>query len=169
MGFGQRAMEMWMEAKTVEGRSYYYNVNTRDTSWDRPTEVPGQVVVKDMANPLPPMGFGQRAMQMWMEAKTEDGRSYYYNVDTRDTSWDRPTEVPGQVVVKDVANPPVISLATGKNEKKGMPTDEPTGDGVPTSFNKKCKPVEYKAIDGSQWCVVWTNDGQVGLAFGSVT
>jgi hypothetical protein len=45
-----------------------------------------------------------------MEARSEDGRSYYYSIDTRATSWKRPTEIPGRLVVKDLAKPPTLPL-----------------------------------------------------------
>ncbi len=94
-----------------------------------------------------------------MEARSEDGRSYYYSIDTRATSWQRPTEIPGRLVVKDLANPPTLPLQTPKQEEPSgdaaHPTQAPT-----TTYNQKCRPVEYKTIEGSQWCVVWVDGGR---------
>ena len=67
----------WMEAKTEDGKVYYYHRASGKTSWDRP--------VKKSAG-----GGGTVATDLWKEMKTDDGRSYYYHTVTRETSWTKP-------------------------------------------------------------------------------
>lgn len=63
-------MSSWQEARDDQGRVYYYNVTTHETSWEKPAE-------------NLPTGS-------WKAYKTEDGRDYYHNEVTGETTWDKP-------------------------------------------------------------------------------
>jgi hypothetical protein len=73
----------WIEGKTDEGYTYYYNSATGTTQWDRPG---GEA---EAATSLP---------EGWTESKTDDGTPYYYNTVTGTTTWDRPTQPAGGAV-----------------------------------------------------------------------
>ncbi|QWU88129.1 hypothetical protein CA3LBN_002394 [Candidozyma haemuli] len=64
-------MSTWQEAQDDQGRTYYYNVTTHETSWEKPAE---------------PSSSGS-----WKAYKTEDGRDYYHNEETGETTWERPS------------------------------------------------------------------------------
>lgn len=64
-------MSTWQEAQDDQGRTYYYNVTTHETSWEKPAE---------------PLSLGS-----WKAYKTEDGRDYYHNEETGETTWERPS------------------------------------------------------------------------------
>lgn len=70
----------WAEFKSPDGRIYYYNHVTKQSSWDKPDELKSQAE-KLLAN-CP-----------WKEYKTEDGRIYYHNVVTKQSSWTVPPEI----------------------------------------------------------------------------
>lgn len=55
----------WEVAQDDQGRSYYYNTETQETSWTNP----------DAA---------------WQVYTNDDGREYYYNDVTQETTWERP-------------------------------------------------------------------------------
>uniref|UniRef100_A0A0L0P389 Uncharacterized protein n=1 Tax=Candidozyma auris TaxID=498019 RepID=A0A0L0P389_CANAR len=63
-------MSTWQEAQDDQGRVYFYNVVTHETSWEKPAE-------------SLPLG-------VWKAYKTEDGREYYHNEATGETTWDKP-------------------------------------------------------------------------------
>lgn len=63
----------WQERKTVEGHVYYFNSNTKSSSWTKP------------ANGLP---------DGWKELKTPDMVPFYVNESLGLTSWERPGQQP---------------------------------------------------------------------------
>jgi pre-mRNA-processing factor 40 len=86
---------LWQEARNADGRVYYYNSITKATQWTKPEELmtPAEVrvlqihVVGDCANILT-----QRALanQPWKEYTADGGRKYWYNTETKQSSWEEP-------------------------------------------------------------------------------
>ncbi|EME49887.1 hypothetical protein DOTSEDRAFT_68630 [Dothistroma septosporum NZE10] len=73
-------MSAWAEATAPDGRTYYWNKQTKQTSWTKPS---------DFDAPATPAGPNGTADD-WSEAKAPDGRIYYYNKVTKKTRWDKP-------------------------------------------------------------------------------
>lgn len=67
----------WKEFTTSDGRKYYHNAETNQTSWEKPETLKSQ---------------DEKALGPWTEFKTADGKTYYYNTLTRETSWEKPSE-----------------------------------------------------------------------------
>jgi len=67
----------WQEARAADGRAYYYNAITKETTWSKPAE---------MMNPV------ERALasQPWKEYTAADGRKYYAHKETKQTTWEMP-------------------------------------------------------------------------------
>jgi pre-mRNA-processing factor 40 len=69
----------WQEARAPDGRTYFYNSATRETTWQKPKELMTPVE-QALAN------------QPWKEYTAPDGRKYYSNTQTKETVWDMPGE-----------------------------------------------------------------------------
>ena len=93
------ASAVWQEARNADGRIYYYNVQTKATQWAKPVELMTPVEVcfhlqsstslnsTDIA-----FWFLQRALsnQPWKEYTAEGGRKYWYNTETKQSTWEIP-------------------------------------------------------------------------------
>ncbi|EPS40710.1 hypothetical protein H072_5388 [Dactylellina haptotyla CBS 200.50] len=68
---------LWQEARAPDGRTYYYNTQTKATQWQKPL---------DMMAPL------ERAIngQPWREYTTPEGKKYWSHVETKQSVWDMP-------------------------------------------------------------------------------
>lgn len=68
----------WKSATDDKGRTYYYNVETGESRWDKPQDL-----------------FTEEELVLlkhgWKSSKTPEGRTYYYNVETKESRWDMPT------------------------------------------------------------------------------
>jgi pre-mRNA-processing factor 40 len=77
----------WSELKTPDGRSYFYNSRTAQTTWEKPD------ALKTPAE--------QRLAKIpWKEYQTPEGRKYWNNKDTGESVWSMPQ------AYKDAVNGP---------------------------------------------------------------
>lgn len=66
-------MSEWEAVNDDQGRTYYYNSTTQETSWTLPE--------------LTSISVGQ-----WQVYTTDEGKEYYYNEATGETTWDKPEQ-----------------------------------------------------------------------------
>ncbi|XP_052202335.1 pre-mRNA-processing protein 40A isoform X2 [Diospyros lotus] len=77
---GQQSASDWQEHTSPDGRRYYYNKKTRQSSWEKPLELMTPIERAD-------------ASTVWKEFTTTDGRKYYYNKVTKQSKWQIPEEL----------------------------------------------------------------------------
>ncbi|XP_012450388.1 pre-mRNA-processing protein 40A isoform X1 [Gossypium raimondii] len=70
----------WQEHTSADGRRYYYNKRTRQSSWEKPLELMTPIERAD-------------ASTVWKEFTTPEGRKYYHNKVTKESKWTIPEEL----------------------------------------------------------------------------
>lgn len=73
-------IDQWTEHKAPNGRTYYYNAETKQSSWQKPD------TLKSAAEML----LSQCA---WKEYTADNGKVYYHNVNTKESRWVIPQEL----------------------------------------------------------------------------
>eukprot|EP01060_Flectonema_neradi_P036516 TRINITY_DN7038_c0_g1_i1.p1 TRINITY_DN7038_c0_g1~~TRINITY_DN7038_c0_g1_i1.p1 ORF type:complete len:747 (+),score=162.20 TRINITY_DN7038_c0_g1_i1:165-2405(+) len=85
--------EGWSEHKTDDGKVFYHNSNTNETTWARPESM--------LAN-VDEEAAETEDKTAWKEHKTEDGKTYYHNAITNTTTWVKPASLCGPSEESDV-------------------------------------------------------------------
>nr|XP_006816425.1 PREDICTED: transcription elongation regulator 1-like [Saccoglossus kowalevskii] len=104
----------------------------------------------------------------WSHHKNADGRTYYYNSRTMESTWEKPNELldlekkPAEKEKETEEEP--VKMEVEENESKVEETKEVKED--PETVEKpkegdKSKPIQSKPVPGTPWCVVWTGDEKV--------
>eukprot|EP00106_Octopus_bimaculoides_P012598 XP_014780040.1 PREDICTED: transcription elongation regulator 1-like [Octopus bimaculoides] len=129
----------------------------------------------------------------WSEHKNADGRVYYYNAKTMESTWDKPqvliewdaklaqlqkpdpaataTECSTQINTMLQVNGteeseeiPMETLPSKEEEEKSDEDEKQKESEEKTEEQKaadKARPVSSTPVPGTPWCVVWTGDGRV--------
>ncbi|KAL4419958.1 hypothetical protein ABPG75_007056 [Micractinium tetrahymenae] len=78
----------WTEHTAPDGRKYYYNSRTKQSSWEKPDELKTPAERAAAAAQPPPA-----AASAWKEHTAPDGRKYYHNRVTKESRWTMPDEM----------------------------------------------------------------------------
>ncbi|KAI9031946.1 hypothetical protein CLU79DRAFT_730816 [Phycomyces nitens] len=75
---------VWKEHQTPEGKKYWFNTNTRQSTWEKPEELLSPEEKALMSCP-------------WKEYTTPEGKKYYSHSQTKETTWQIPPEYKEQL------------------------------------------------------------------------
>uniref|UniRef100_A0A4W6F623 Transcription elongation regulator 1 n=1 Tax=Lates calcarifer TaxID=8187 RepID=A0A4W6F623_LATCA len=92
---------------------------------------------------------GSLQLPEWSEYKTADGKTYYYNNRTLESTWDKP-----QALIEKGTPWGLIHTHTDFEPKEEEMTEE-------EKAAQKARPIATNPIPGTPWCVVWTGDDRV--------
>jgi len=70
----------WTEHKAPDGRTYYYNAETKTSLWNKPDDL--KTESEKMIDSCP-----------WKEYKSDSGRPYFHNTETKESKWTIPDEL----------------------------------------------------------------------------
>uniref|UniRef100_A0A7N0SXF7 Pre-mRNA-processing protein 40A n=1 Tax=Kalanchoe fedtschenkoi TaxID=63787 RepID=A0A7N0SXF7_KALFE len=112
----------WQEHTATDGRRYYYNRKTKQSSWEKPSELMTPIERAD-------------ASTDWKEFSTPDGKKYYYNKVTKQSKWTIPEELQlaREKAEKEAIHDPQLHAA---NTDLAVSVGTPKAVGTPNSVIK---------------------------------
>jgi len=107
----------WEEHEDDEGRKYYYNRVTNETSWEiidkvsiekevtKEDSILGSIdVIEENGSDWKEVRDHEGNISTWKEVTDEEGNIYYYNPETGLTSWENPFQLtPQSIITEDSA------------------------------------------------------------------
>uniref|UniRef100_A0A7N9AQ30 Transcription elongation regulator 1 n=1 Tax=Mastacembelus armatus TaxID=205130 RepID=A0A7N9AQ30_9TELE len=115
---------------------------------------------------------GSLQLPEWSEYKTADGKMYYYNNRTLESTWEKPQallekEKEAEKAKERLAQEEAEAMEMEDEENKTENTNnekEETKEEEMTEEEKaaqRARPIATNPIPGTPWCVVWTGDDRV--------
>ncbi|NWQ87444.1 PR40A factor, partial [Burhinus bistriatus] len=105
----------WTEHKSPDGRTYYYNTETKQSTWEKPDDL--KTPAEQLLSKCP-----------WKEYKSDSGKPYYYNSQTKESRWAKPKELEdleGNLNKNDLKNPLQRHLLQLLQQKQQMQPPQP--------------------------------------------
>ncbi|XP_077401864.1 transcription elongation regulator 1 isoform X2 [Vanacampus margaritifer] len=124
------------------------------------------------AAPAASMAAATLQLPEWSEYKTVDGKTYYYNNRTLESTWEKPHAVlnrekeiekakerlaqeEAEAMEMEEEEAKILNMNNDKQERKEEEMSEEE------KAAQKARPVATNPIPGTPWCVVWTGDERV--------
>ncbi|XP_068187339.1 transcription elongation regulator 1 isoform X2 [Antennarius striatus] len=114
---------------------------------------------------------GSLHLPEWSEYKTADGKTYYYNNRTLESTWEKPQalvekEKEAERIKERLAQEEAEAMEMedeDKTENTIIEKEEPKEEEMTEEEKaaQKARPVATNPIPGTPWCVVWTGDDRV--------
>uniref|UniRef100_A0A673UVX0 Pre-mRNA processing factor 40 homolog A n=1 Tax=Suricata suricatta TaxID=37032 RepID=A0A673UVX0_SURSU len=79
-GTASGAKSMWTEHKSPDGRTYYYNTETKQSTWEKPDDL--KTPAEQLLSKCP-----------WKEYKSDSGKPYYNNSQMKESRWAKSKEL----------------------------------------------------------------------------
>lgn len=76
----KKPKKAWTEHTAPDGRTYYFNAETKTSLWTKPDDL--KTEVEKLLDAC-----------VWKEYKSDSGRAYYHNTETKDSKWTIPEEL----------------------------------------------------------------------------
>lgn len=119
----------WTEHKAPDGRTYYHNSVTKQSSWQKPDclKTPGELLLSQCP---------------WKEYTADNGKVYYHNVNSKESRWVIPPELE-EIKAKIAAEEtkPKSEPATPNDISSPLPTSTPiSGANSPNISNSASSP-----------------------------
>ncbi|NWT13807.1 PR40A factor, partial [Vireo altiloquus] len=104
----------WTEHKSPDGRTYYYNTETKQSTWEKPDDL--KTPAEQLLSKCP-----------WKEYKSDSGKPYYYNSQTKESRWAKPKELE-DLEGKKCLQVTVVCIPSTKPEDAAAATSAPAAD-----------------------------------------
>ncbi|KAK9857235.1 hypothetical protein WJX84_007848 [Apatococcus fuscideae] len=118
----------WTEHTAPDGRKYYYNAVTKQSSWTKPAALGGPA-----EKPAAPAAAAAVASTDWKEFVSPDGRKYYYNKNTKESRWTMPDEMKAAQTAKASSSPApvqVVKLEPAQQASTAAASTPPQANGL---------------------------------------
>ncbi|XP_071488136.1 transcription elongation regulator 1-like [Diadema antillarum] len=138
----------WMEYRSTDGRPYYYNTRTMQSTWEKPKEM------EEAEKPAKPAEASEEPKKVEEKEKEEKKEEA---VPEEEEKKEEKEEV--KVEEEQEEKEEEMDQSEPAPETKPVETVEPKKEEEKPV--DKSKPVATKPIPGTPWCLVWTGDKRV--------
>lgn len=108
----------WSAFYDDEGRIYYYNNVSGESSWEAPEKFNPPEEVPPEASASAVTTTTTSAPSVWVPYQDDEGRTYYFNTESEETTWDKP---------EGFVETPIDEGASAAHRAEAGPKDEQDG------------------------------------------
>ncbi|CAL8267733.1 unnamed protein product [Lota lota] len=140
---------VWTEHKSLDAKTYYYNTETKQSTWEKPDDLKSPA--EQMLSKCP-----------WKEYKSDTGKPYYYNSQTKESRWTKPKELEDlEAMIKAEENGTAEAAAPGTAPAPALQAD-PAAAAAAMATMMEAEPVAARAEEPvSQVAEVTATDAPV--------
>ncbi|XP_066855428.1 pre-mRNA-processing factor 40 homolog A isoform X5 [Anser cygnoides] len=137
----------WTEHKSPDGRTYYYNTETKQSTWEKPDDL--KTPAEQLLSKCP-----------WKEYKSDSGKPYYYNSQTKESRWAKPKELEDlEAMIKAEEN--------STKPEESAATSSATGEAANTTTTATTAAETAAAVTTTTTAATAASEGETAAASGT--